>query len=148
MTNHFDDREINGEDKCLGTDEARSDNEPAPPRHRRGDHDEEELSPDEYDPDWPKKTPDTMAAIMAQLAIAPRRLLFLRGSHWHVWLDYKTAVWAADSDDAIETATMLNARFPASTIRESDRSDEAIRVIYDQAVAFLKYAGVTTQVLG
>lgn len=109
-----------------------------------------DASPD-YDSDnadWPKRTPDTMAAIEAQLAIAPRRLLFLRGSHWHVWLDYKTLEWLSDSDDATTTRMMLSEQFAPSVIRSRGETDEAIRALYDEAVTFLLKAGVETRVLG
>lgn len=109
-----------------------------------------DASPD-YDSDnadWPKRTPDTMAAIEARLAIAPRRLLFLRGSHWHVWLDYKTLEWLSDSDDATTTRMMLSEQFAPSVIRSRGETDEAIRALYDEAVTFLLKAGVKTLVLG
>ena len=109
-----------------------------------------DASPDEDidNADWPKRTPDTMAAIEARIANAPRRLLFLRGPYWHVWLDYKTLEWITDSNDAATTRTMLSEQFSPSAIRTRGETDEAIRVLYDEAVTFLQKAGVKTRVLG
>ncbi len=89
-----------------------------------------------------------MRVILAQVASAPRRLLVLRGSHWHVWLDYKTLEWAADSDDTAATTKMLGDQFPPSVIRSLGETDEAIRRLYAEAVTFLQKAGVKTEVLG
>jgi hypothetical protein len=97
--------------------------------------------------DWPKRTPDTMAAIHARIATAPRKLLFLRGSCWYVWLDYKTLEWTTDNDDAQTTKAMLGNEFSPGVIRRRGESDEAMRALYDDAVAFLHKAGVKVRVL-
>ena len=98
--------------------------------------------------DWPKRTPDTMAALEAQVAISPRRLLFLRGSCWYVWLDYRTLEWTTDSEDAVATKGMLSKEFPPSVIQNRGETDEAISVLYKDAATFLQKAGVKTAVLG
>jgi len=103
---------------------------------------------DDFDnADWPKRTPDTMAAIEARVAVLPRRLLFLRGPCWYVWLDYKTLEWATDSRDAAEARGLLSDQFPPGVIRNRGEADEAIRSLYDDAVTFLQKSGVRTQVV-
>lgn len=97
--------------------------------------------------DWPKRTPDTWAALEAQVAVSPRRLLFLRGPCWYVWLDYKTLEWTTDSDEAVATRMMLSEEFSSSVIRNRGDTDEAIRSLYDDAVTFLQKSGVRTQVV-
>lgn len=98
--------------------------------------------------DWPKRTPDTIAAIEAQMAVSPRRLLFLRGPCWYVWLDYKTLDWTTDSNDASLAKMMLSKHFSPSVIRNRGDSDKAIRALYEDAVAFLMKSDVRTQVVG
>jgi hypothetical protein len=98
--------------------------------------------------DWPKRTPDTWAALEAQVAVSPRRLLFLRGPCWYVWLDYKTREWTTDKRDAAEARGMLSEQFPPGVIQNRGEDDGAITLLYEDAVAFLQKAGVKTQVVG
>lgn len=112
--------------------------------------DARDVSPDDDldNADWPKRTPDTMAALEARVAVYPRRLLFLRGPCWYVWLDYKTLEWTTDSRDAAEARELLSDQFPPGMIRNRGEADEAIRTLYEDAVAFLHKSGVKTQVVG
>jgi hypothetical protein len=97
--------------------------------------------------DWPKSTPDTLAAIEAQLAAAPRRLLFLRGSHWYVWFDDRTLAWTTDSSDASTATQLLNDAFPSIVVNGRGQSEEAMRELYSDAAGFLRREGVAVQVL-
>jgi hypothetical protein len=97
--------------------------------------------------DWPKRTPDTMAAIEAQIAVAPRRLLFLRGSHWYAWLNYRTLDWVTDSEET-KPIRLLCEKFPRIAIRHRGETDEAFRALYDEAAEYLQSMGVQVIVVG
>jgi hypothetical protein len=146
------DPQMNFEDSSTQNDEGRCDDEYAlnPTGNEEDGWDYGDASPDDDldNADWPKRTPDTMAAIDAQVAVSPRRLLFLRGPCWYVWLDYKTLEWTTDSRGAAEARGLLSDQFPPVLVRNRGEDDDAIRALYEDAVAFLQKAGVKTQVVG
>lgn len=144
--------DVPGADDHGPTPSARDDEEfvlhPTGSEEEGWDYGAESPDDDSDNADWTKQTPDTMAAIEAQLAVAPRRLLFLRGSAWYVWLDYKTLEWATDNPDAVAATTLLSEQFSPSLIRQRGETDQAFRALYDDAVSFLQNAGVRTRVVG
>ncbi len=117
-----------------------------------GDESEDEWdidSPDALieDADWPKRTPDTLGALEAQIAASPRRLLFLRGPTWYAWVDYKTLQW--DGDPGAEVAvSILRDSFSHESIEEHSKTDEDLRVLYVNAVALMKASGIDVKIIG
>jgi len=108
-----------------------------------------DASPDDdlNNADWPKRTPDTMAAIEAQLAVAPRRLFFLRGPHWYVWLDYHTLKWTTDNSDASTVAQVLNNEHPMSPTLTHSQSEDAMLQAYENASRLLGTRGIKVTIV-
>ena len=117
-----------------------------------GDESEDEWdidSPDELidDADWPKRTPDTLGAIEAQIAASPRRLLFLRGPSWYAWVDFKTLQWHGDPDAEV-AVSILRDGSSSESIEEHSRTDEDLRVLYVNALSLMKASGIDAKIIG
>ena len=134
---------------CNDGDDVDPEYDPIPTGNDEDGWDYGDASPDDDldNADWPKQTPDTVAAIEAQIAAAPRRLLFLRGLSWYIWLDYRTLAWTTDSPDASAAAQLLNDAFPSSATQDIVQSEDAMRELYAAAVKHMQEHDIRARVL-
>lgn len=112
-------------------------------------------SPDESDADpidaelsnadWPKRTPDTQAAIAESLAALPPSTPFIHGGKWFAWFDYETMDWDGDSEQS--PVGMLREEFNESRINEYVDAEKTRLELYEDAVVFLAVWGVKAEVV-